>query len=224
MRMKYTMAPYPNTHVLFYNGRLRIIKEGQEEFVEVDDSKKSWIRQLWQEGFRPLDEDGNVIKRQSLSEAPMRLASRKVDSTMENNEEVVTVDHKESIDPDVLAGNNPEFQKIQAEAEEANRVEEVDTAPADQTSSDGEVDPTLNAPAFGLTPEEAAAHEESNAVDDSGPASGSASVEEAPILAVEEDADDDDEEDDDEDRASKRQNNADGPGKRTRRRTGKTRE
>lgn len=238
MRMKYTMPPYPNTHVYFYNGRAKIIKDGRDEFVEFDETKyRSWERQLWMEGFRPLDEEGNMIMTQSPKSAPMR--------NLPTNDDNADIDHKESIDPGVLAANSSEFQEIHADelkaqeeaAAEADRATKeaaanpVGVAEGDEnntvisaqgadtegrTTADLEtkvespvdVDPTQNAPAFGLTPEEAEAHEESNSGDpESKPASGAASVEEAPILAVEEandESEDEDKSDDDDDKPSKR--------------------
>ena len=181
MRMKYTMSPYPNSHVYFYNGRIKVEREGKDEFVEFDENAhRSWERLLWAEGFRPLDEEGNYIMKQSSRTNPFP----------KTNDDNVDVDHKQSIDPGVLAVNNEEFQEIHADklkefeenarlAQEGQVVDtttetptvresnETNTAPADLNhveESPIDVDPLKNAPAFGLTEEEAAAHTESNAV------------------------------------------------------------
>ena len=176
MRMKYTMPPYPNTHVYFYNGRTPVIKEGRDQYVEFDPTvNRSWERLLWQEGFRPVDEEGKVTMKQSPKSAPMQ--------NLPQNDDAADIDHKESIDPGVLAGNNAEFQELHAD-----ELKEQDEAAesADNAEESAPADPS-DAAAFGLTEEEALEHEESNSGDpDSKPATGAASVEEAPILAVEE--------------------------------------
>lgn len=207
MRMKYTMSPYPNTHVYLYNGRLKIERQGKDEFVEFDETvRRSWERLLWAEGFRPLDEEGNVIMKQSPKSAPM--------TNLRTNDDNVDVDHKQSIDPAVFAGNNAEFQALHAD--ELAQMEEnarlaaegkvVNTTTAEPTVTESnenttppadlnfvvespvDVDPLKNAPAFGLSEEQAAEQTQSNAV-----APTSVDSNNAP-----ENVDDDDEEDDDE--------------------------